>query len=202
MVNKSSTTWRNLSPQRKTPGSDAEWKLLLQRISAADPAAGGRDRGWRDIAGLQRQRRSSSCSVRVRPAAGTTHERSAEPCQASLIAARIDHAGRCRLPGADRRSPGTRRLRLRALRFGDVDNLWATHGDGRARCWCCSATPTSCRRAARGMDERSVRARSPRWQSLRPRRRGHERRRRRVRRRAGAFRRRASRPSPARSRCC
>jgi len=30
MVNKSSTTWRNLSPHRKTPGSDAEWKLLLR----------------------------------------------------------------------------------------------------------------------------------------------------------------------------
>jgi Spx/MgsR family transcriptional regulator len=30
MVNKSSTTWRNLSPHRKAPGSDAEWKLLLR----------------------------------------------------------------------------------------------------------------------------------------------------------------------------
>ena len=30
MVNKSSTTWRNLPPARKTPGSDAEWKLLLR----------------------------------------------------------------------------------------------------------------------------------------------------------------------------
>ena len=30
MVNKSSTTWRNLSPHRKTPGSDAEWTLLLR----------------------------------------------------------------------------------------------------------------------------------------------------------------------------
>ena len=30
MVNKSSTTWRTLSPNRKTPGSDAEWKLLLK----------------------------------------------------------------------------------------------------------------------------------------------------------------------------
>ena len=29
MINKSSTTWRNLAPSRKTPGSDAEWKLLL-----------------------------------------------------------------------------------------------------------------------------------------------------------------------------
>ncbi|HEX5664503.1 MAG TPA: Spx/MgsR family RNA polymerase-binding regulatory protein [Xanthomonadaceae bacterium] len=30
MVNKSSTTWRNLPANRKTPGSDAEWKLLLK----------------------------------------------------------------------------------------------------------------------------------------------------------------------------
>jgi len=30
LVNKSSTTWRNLSPHRKAPGSDAEWKLLLR----------------------------------------------------------------------------------------------------------------------------------------------------------------------------
>ena len=30
MINKSSTTWRNLAPSRKTPGSDAEWKLLLR----------------------------------------------------------------------------------------------------------------------------------------------------------------------------
>jgi len=30
MVNKSSTTWRNLPPNRKAPGSDAEWSLLLR----------------------------------------------------------------------------------------------------------------------------------------------------------------------------
>ena len=30
MVNKSSTTWRELAPNRKAPGSDAEWKLLLK----------------------------------------------------------------------------------------------------------------------------------------------------------------------------
>ena len=30
MVNKSSTTWRGLAPNRKAPGSDAEWKLLLK----------------------------------------------------------------------------------------------------------------------------------------------------------------------------
>ena len=30
LINKSSTTWRELAPNRKTPGSDAEWKLLLK----------------------------------------------------------------------------------------------------------------------------------------------------------------------------
>ena len=30
MINKSSTTWRMLAPNRKAPGSDAEWTLLLK----------------------------------------------------------------------------------------------------------------------------------------------------------------------------
>ena len=30
MINKSSTTWRTLAPNRKAPGSDAEWTLLLK----------------------------------------------------------------------------------------------------------------------------------------------------------------------------
>ena len=30
LVNKSSTTWRQLAPNRKAPGSDPEWKLLLK----------------------------------------------------------------------------------------------------------------------------------------------------------------------------
>lgn len=30
LVNKSSTTWRQLPDRRKTPGSEAEWKLLLR----------------------------------------------------------------------------------------------------------------------------------------------------------------------------
>lgn len=30
LVNKSSTTWRSLPPNRKAPGSDAEWQLLLK----------------------------------------------------------------------------------------------------------------------------------------------------------------------------
>ncbi|HEX7342175.1 MAG TPA: arsenate reductase [Rhodanobacteraceae bacterium] len=34
LVNKSSTTWRNLLPQRKNPGSDPEWTLLLREYPA------------------------------------------------------------------------------------------------------------------------------------------------------------------------
>lgn len=30
LVNKSSTTWRQLPDNRRSPGSDAEWKLLLR----------------------------------------------------------------------------------------------------------------------------------------------------------------------------
>lgn len=30
MINKSSTTWRTLADNRKSPASDAEWKLLLR----------------------------------------------------------------------------------------------------------------------------------------------------------------------------
>ena len=30
MINKSSTTWRTLPPNRKEPASDPEWKLLLK----------------------------------------------------------------------------------------------------------------------------------------------------------------------------
>jgi len=30
LVNKSTTTWRTLPPNRKTPASDAEWQLLLK----------------------------------------------------------------------------------------------------------------------------------------------------------------------------
>lgn len=30
LINRSSTTWRQLPENRKTPGSDAEWKLLLK----------------------------------------------------------------------------------------------------------------------------------------------------------------------------
>lgn len=34
LVNKSSTTWRNLLPQRKDPGTDPEWTLLLKEYPA------------------------------------------------------------------------------------------------------------------------------------------------------------------------
>ena len=34
LVNKASTTWRNLLPQRKNPGSDPEWTLLIKEYPA------------------------------------------------------------------------------------------------------------------------------------------------------------------------
>lgn len=34
LVNRSSTTWRNLLPQRKKPASDPEWTLLLKEYPA------------------------------------------------------------------------------------------------------------------------------------------------------------------------
>ena len=34
LVNKASTTWRNLPPMRQSPGSDAEWLLLLREHPA------------------------------------------------------------------------------------------------------------------------------------------------------------------------
>ena len=34
LVNKSSTTWRNLLPQRQNPQSDPEWTLLLKEYPA------------------------------------------------------------------------------------------------------------------------------------------------------------------------
>lgn len=34
LVNKASTTWRSLLPQRKNPGSDPEWTLLLKEYPA------------------------------------------------------------------------------------------------------------------------------------------------------------------------
>lgn len=34
LVNKASTTWRNLLPQRKNPASDPEWTLLLKEYPA------------------------------------------------------------------------------------------------------------------------------------------------------------------------
>ncbi len=30
LINRASTTWRNLLPNRKSPGSDPEWQLLLK----------------------------------------------------------------------------------------------------------------------------------------------------------------------------
>ncbi len=34
LVNRASMTWRNLAPNRKTPGSDAEWTLLIKEYPA------------------------------------------------------------------------------------------------------------------------------------------------------------------------
>ncbi|MEO6076420.1 MAG: Spx/MgsR family RNA polymerase-binding regulatory protein [Dokdonella sp.] len=34
LVNRSGMTWRNLTPARKTPGSDAEWLLLIREYPA------------------------------------------------------------------------------------------------------------------------------------------------------------------------
>ncbi|MBS0556724.1 MAG: Spx/MgsR family RNA polymerase-binding regulatory protein [Proteobacteria bacterium] len=34
LVNRSGTTWRNLLPSRKSPGSDAEWLLLIKEYPA------------------------------------------------------------------------------------------------------------------------------------------------------------------------
>ena len=34
LVNRSSTTWRNLAPTRKSPGSAAEWSLLIREYPA------------------------------------------------------------------------------------------------------------------------------------------------------------------------
>ncbi len=34
LVNKAGTTWRNLLPQRKNPGSDPEWTLLIKEYPA------------------------------------------------------------------------------------------------------------------------------------------------------------------------
>ena len=34
LVNRSGMTWRNLAPARKTPGSDAEWLLLIKEYPA------------------------------------------------------------------------------------------------------------------------------------------------------------------------
>ncbi|MDQ3206730.1 MAG: Spx/MgsR family RNA polymerase-binding regulatory protein [Pseudomonadota bacterium] len=62
MINKSSTTWRNLAPHRKAPGSDAEWKLLLReypqliRRPLVATADGNISQGFSDNAFKQRFR--------------------------------------------------------------------------------------------------------------------------------------------------
>jgi Spx/MgsR family transcriptional regulator len=65
LINKSSTTWRELPPNRKAPGSDAEWKLLLKEypqlirrpLVALDDgtlAQGFSDNGFRKLFGIDK----------------------------------------------------------------------------------------------------------------------------------------------------
>ena len=61
LVNKSSTTWRNLLPQRKSPGSDPEWTLLLREhpalikrpvvVHGEDVSVGFSDNGFKKLFG-------------------------------------------------------------------------------------------------------------------------------------------------------
>jgi succinyl-diaminopimelate desuccinylase len=44
--------------------------------------------------------------------------------------ANLGHAGRCRLPGLIGERLQRAGFSIESLRFGEVDNLWATHGDG------------------------------------------------------------------------
>lgn len=54
LINKSSTTWRQMPENRKSPGSDAEWKLLLKeypqliRRPVVVPGEGGFSQGFSD----------------------------------------------------------------------------------------------------------------------------------------------------------
>ena len=63
MINKSSTTWRELPANRKAPGSDAEWKLLLKEypqlirrpvvvLDDGSVSQGFSDNGFKKIFGL------------------------------------------------------------------------------------------------------------------------------------------------------
>ena len=128
MINKSSTTWRTLPDNRKTPGSDAEWKLLLKEypqlirrpVVVTDDGTvsqGFSDNGFKQRFGVA-QVTAQQCIERV---LDLTKELITRPsitpddagCQ-QLIAERLRRAG----------------FRCEHLRFGDVDNLWATHGTG------------------------------------------------------------------------
>lgn len=60
LVNKSSTTWRQLPEARRSPGSEAEWKLLLRehpqlmRRPVVVTADGGMSQGFSDNGFKQR----------------------------------------------------------------------------------------------------------------------------------------------------
>ncbi len=65
LINKSSTTWRTLAPNRKAAGSDAEWKLLLKEypqlirrpVVVLDDGAisqGFSDNGFKTLFGIEK----------------------------------------------------------------------------------------------------------------------------------------------------
>ena len=140
LVNKSSTTWRNLLPQRKNPGSDPEWTLLLKEYPAlirrpvvVQPDGSGQRR-------LHRQRLQEAVCALSRCAARSPHHsrfrqarhvRRARPHR-DLIRRRSvtpEDAGCLPLIGERLAQAG---FRVEHLRYGEVDNLWATHGRRRA----------------------------------------------------------------------
>src|SRR5690606_19158385 len=168
MVNKSSTTWRQLPESRKRPGSDAEWKLLLREypqlvrrpvVVTADGAVtqGFSDNGFKqrfDISCPARRIRLPTPAVersllRLCVGAGPGAAEQAplygrvwNPCKDLHAMSEIldltrdlicrpsvtpDDAG-CQALIAERL--GRAGFRCEHLRFGEVDNLWATHGEG------------------------------------------------------------------------
>ncbi|MGH8124896.1 MAG: Spx/MgsR family RNA polymerase-binding regulatory protein [Rhodanobacteraceae bacterium] len=69
LVNKSSTTWRNLLPQRRDPVGDPEWTLLLKEYPAlirrplvvrdgGNVSVGFSDNGFKKLFGKQRPQAS------------------------------------------------------------------------------------------------------------------------------------------------
>src|SRR5690606_33997286 len=97
-------------------------EAVAARASAAGAPAGRGHRRWRGDPGLQRQRLEAAlrsrrvsgvlalaCALVARPSV-TPHDAG---CQ-EFLAARLERAG----------------FSCESLRYGEVDNLWATHGSG------------------------------------------------------------------------